>query len=276
MTRAPTAAPTRIAQRAPPAVAGPEKNVGLLERAFGFLAAGFLFTRGVRSLFLGHGGRALLQFSAGALLTPRSVRGYCGTYAALGVRADDATAFSHPLSRRITVEHSIVVNRPAAELFEFWCDLGNLPRIMQHVQSVRPLDAQRSHWVARGPAGSTIEWDAVITRERAGELIEWHSLPGARVANGGGVCFCPTQRGTVVTVRLFYRPPAGALGAAFARLTGREPRQQVRDDLRRFKQFMEAGEIATARSPSGRRPAEREPSPAGTPAWAQAECIVDL
>lgn len=42
-----------------------------------------------------------------------------------------------------------------------------------------------------------------------------------------------------------YNPPGGAIGAAGAKLFGEEPEQQIGDDLRRFKQLMEAGEIAT-------------------------------
>ena len=50
-----------------------------------------------------------------------------------------------------------------------------------------------------------------------------------------------------------YNPPAGSLGAAFAKLFGEEPDQQVNEDLHHFKQIMETGEVATTQGqPTGR------------------------
>jgi uncharacterized membrane protein len=127
---------------------------------------------------------------------------------------------------------------------------------MEHVESVRTSGNGRSHWVATAPAGTKVEWDAEITDDVAGQLIAWRSLPGSGVDNAGRVRFAPAPRGqgTEVHVELDYEPPAGAVGAFVAKLFGEEPNQQLADDLRRFKQIVETGEIARSDgSPHGTR-----------------------
>jgi len=116
---------------------------------------------------------------------------------------------------------------------------------------VTVLDAARSHWVVKAPADSTVEWDSIITEDRPGELIAWTSAEGASVANSGRIEFRDSSngRGTVVTVTIAYDPPLGAVGKMFAKLFQREPKIQARQDLRRFKQLMETGEIATSQPP---------------------------
>jgi uncharacterized membrane protein len=116
---------------------------------------------------------------------------------------------------------------------------------MQHLESVREIGEGRSHWVAKAPAGSTVEWNAEITAERPNELIAWRSLEGADVDNSGSIRFepAPGGRGTIVRAEVEYTPPGGIIGAALAKLFGEEPGQQVEADLRRFKQVMETGEV---------------------------------
>jgi uncharacterized membrane protein len=139
----------------------------------------------------------------------------------------------------------ITINRPVEEVYQFWRDLENLPRFMQHLEEVHVIGERRSHWVATAPAGRTVEWDAEIVSEQDNELIAWRSLPESDVRHAGTVRFrpAPADRGTEVSVELDYEPPAGAVGAAAAKLFGEEPKQQLADDLRRFKQVMETGEV---------------------------------
>jgi len=143
------------------------------------------------------------------------------------------------------VKKSIIIDAPAADLYRFWRDFENLPRFMRHLESVRVTDERRSHWVAKGPAGTTVEWDAEITEERPDELIAWRSAEGADVFNAGSVRFeeATGGRGTIVRVELDYDPPGGILGVAVAKLFGEEPAQQIDGDLRRFKQIIETGEV---------------------------------
>src|SRR5262249_46834300 len=152
------------------------------------------------------------------------------------------------------VEQAVTINRPAADLYRFWRSFENLGRFMAHLESVKDLGNGRSHWVARGPLGTRVEWDAEVYTERPNELIGWRSLPGSGVDAAGRVHFAPARgaRGTEVRVSLKSAPPAGKLGAAVAGLFGEAPGSQVREDLRRFKQLMEAGEIpTTAGQPRG-------------------------
>ena len=147
----------------------------------------------------------------------------------------------------IKVEESVIINRPVVEIYRFWRNFENLPRFMDHLESVTVLDENTSHWVAKGPAGTSIEWDAVIHNEIDDELIAWRTLPGAEVCSAGSVHFTPVgDDATQVRVVLSYDPPAGRLGAVVARLLGEEPSQQVSEDLRRLKQVMDAGEPAGA------------------------------
>ncbi|MDQ1681433.1 MAG: hypothetical protein QOI42_2292 [Frankiaceae bacterium] len=147
------------------------------------------------------------------------------------------------------VSSVVTVNKPADELYAFWRELENLPTFMTHLEYVESYgDEKRSHWIATAPAGRTVEWDAEIVEERPGELLSWRSLPGAGVTNSGTVTFtrAPQDRGTEVRVELTYSPPAGRLGSFVAKLFGEEPRQQVSDDLRRFKQVVETGEVVVS------------------------------
>lgn len=149
---------------------------------------------------------------------------------------------------------TITVNRSRAEAYRLWRDLERLPEFMAHLRSVRVDGPQRSHWEATGPAGTTVRWDAEIVRDREDEEIAWRSLEGADVENTGSVRFRDAAggRGTEVVVELRYRPPGGRAGAAVAKLLGEEPNQQLRDDLRRFKQVLEIGEVVRSEgSPTG-------------------------
>jgi uncharacterized membrane protein len=145
----------------------------------------------------------------------------------------------------ITVRKAITVAKPAGETYDFWRRLEQLPRFMAHLESVETLGDRRSRWRAKGPAGRTVAWEAEVVEDRAGELIAWRSLPGADVENSGSVHFAPAPggRGTEVVVELRYRPPAGGIGAAAAKLLGEDPPTQLSDDLRRFKQVLETGEV---------------------------------
>ena len=155
----------------------------------------------------------------------------------------------------VQVKKSITINRSPEEVYQFWREFQNLPRFMNDLESVQITGEKRSHWVARGPAGKRIEWNAEITEDRPNEMIAWRSLEGSQVENSGLVRFEPARGkpGTVVRVELEYRPPAGVLGATVAKLLGAEPKQQVHENLHRFRQLMETGEIITTEGqPAGR------------------------
>jgi len=163
----------------------------------------------------------------------------------------DSAVASVGRGQRTKVEQSVTINRPVVEVYRFWRNFENLPRFMDHLESVTVIDDTRSHWVAKGPAGTRVEWDAVIHHEFDDELIAWRSLPGSEINTAGSVHFTPSADGTGTEIRvvLSYEPPAGKVGVAFAKLLGEEPSKQVADDLRRLKQVMDAGDAGTASRP---------------------------
>ena len=241
-------------------------NVSKAERWLSLIAGGALATYGIQQ----RGGARAAATLAGAALLYRGATGRSYVYDALGVNTAEDAYGGHGTgrianrrsdtrrqlggARGIHVEESVTINRPLAEVYRFWRNFENLPQFMEHLESVATREEGISHWVAKGPAGVDIEWDARIINEIDNKLIGWQSLDGSTVSTAGSVNFDDTEHGTRVRVHLQYNPPGGRVGAAIARLFGKEPNQTIREDLRRFKQLMETGEIPTTEGqPSGRR-----------------------
>jgi uncharacterized membrane protein len=222
-------------------------NVGTFER-WGSLATGSaLIAYGLSRRSLPGAWAA----AAGTTLIYRGATGHCPFYSSLGM-----TSASHGTDTRvalagnrgINVHESIRIRKPADELYRFWRRVENLPQFMRYLDRVTDLGNGRSHWVAKGPAGATVEWDADVINQVENKLIAWRSLPDSQIVTAGSVRFEPVRDGreTQISVRLQYSPPAGKLGKVFAMLFGREPSRTIREDLRRFKQLLETGEIPTA------------------------------
>jgi uncharacterized membrane protein len=163
----------------------------------------------------------------------------------------------------VRVERVVTINKPIEQVYAFWRNFENLPRFMRHLESVRVTGNRRSRWRAKAPAGMTVEWEAELVQEQEHAWIAWRSLPGADVENSGSVRFdrAPGARGTEVRVQLQYHPPAGAVGRGIAWLFGEEPAQQIAEDLHRFKQLMETGEIPISEGPGLWRPAQPPADP---------------
>jgi len=202
-----------------------------------------------------HKARALLPAAAVAGATVMDV------YGARTLGPEDGVRIPPGLlrissSEGLPVLKSTIINRTPEECYRFWHDFSNLPRFMAHVESVQVIDERRSHWVARGPAGTRVEWDSEITEDVPNEYIAWRSLPGSDVDHAGWVRFepAPGGRGTIVRVQMIYRPLAGRAGALLVKLLGDDPGRAVQEDLRRFKSVLETGEIPTTRGqPAGTR-----------------------
>lgn len=196
------------------------------------------------------GGAALVVWGANKLSRERHPLGavMATTGAGLIWRSARGDTRARLAGRRgINVEESFSINRPPQELYEFWRNLELLPRVIPELSSVRIIDARRSHWVAKGPAGFPVEWYADIINDIPNELIAWRTTAGSNVVSAGSVHFerLAPGRGTVVRVKLQYDPPGGKLGAALAWAFRDEPSIVIREGLRRFKQLMETGEIPT-------------------------------
>lgn len=231
------------------------QNVNSLERMASVMAGAMLTVQGLRRR--GTGG--FLTTAAGAELIRRGATGRCYCYELFGVstaQRSPGTSVPYPLG--IRVDSSITINRPVHEIYQYWRRLENLPKFMRHLKSVTVIDETHSRWVALGPRGRSVEWEAEIITDVENRKIAWRSLPGSSVQNAGSVQFSPApgDRGTVVTVELQYNPPAGIVGAVVAWMSGEEPSLQIRDDLHRLKQALEAGEVPTT---EGQSAGERHP-----------------
>jgi len=217
-------------------------NVSEAERWLSLAVGGGLMTVGLT-------GRRTewLSTALGGFLLYRALTGHCPVSQGIGISTAGPAGEEAviPAGAGCKVEQAVTIDKPAVDLYRFWRRFDNLPRFMTHLKEVRDLVGNRSHWVADAPLGMSVEWDAEIIEDRPGEVISWKSQDGADVDTAGSVHFraAPGGRGTEVRVTLKYRPPAGKLGSAVAKLFGKDPECEVREDLDRFKKLMEAGEI---------------------------------
>lgn len=215
-----------------------------LERALCLAAGGLLLAYGAR-------GRGISASGLMVAAAPLIYRAVADEWPLASATRSDDTRVALSGDRGLHVHDAVRLEKPIEEVYRFWRHLENLPRFMAHLEEVTQQDATHSHWVAVGPGGLRYEWDAEIINEVENELIAWRSLPGADVVSAGSVRFARMRdgRSTQVTVHLQYAPPAGRAGAMLSKLFGREPSQTVREDLRRLKQTLEAGELADNGNP---------------------------
>ncbi len=223
---------------------GPARNVGPNERVLSLAAGAALAIEGMRRGGVG----GMVRTLAGGALLARGATGHSLVYSQFGATpAERRIAQQTGWRAAAAVSRSVTVARPRAEVFAFWRDFSNLPRVMRHIRAIEVIDDRRSRWTLRAPAGLSVTWEARITDLRDGERIAWESVPGAMLHSTAWVEFrdAPQDRGTEVRALVAYEPPGGQLGRTIAKLFGEEPGQQSRDDLSRFKQMMETGEVAT-------------------------------
>ncbi len=216
------------------------KNINPTERWLSVAGGAFLAARGIGGK--GHKPSLLI----GAELLRRGLTGHCYLYDALNVKDAGSTA-NHRNWHRVDARAAVTVDKPREEVFRFWRNFENLPKIIDHLESVDARNYPRTHWIARVSGYPTIEWDAEVHQEIENSMISWRSLQGADLASAGTVHFreAPGGRGTEVQVHLKYDPPAGRVGAAIAKMLGRDPESEIEKGLMRMKQILEAGELAT-------------------------------
>ena len=223
----------------------PKINVGDVERWASAIGGSLFVAQGLRSRSLP--GIALALFGGGMIY--RGMTGHCGAYQALKIDTSDkhrSETDDHVHHGRL-IKHVTIVDRPAKELYDFWRNEENSPKFMSNIKAVIKTGEKTSHWVSEGPFGKTFEWDSETINDDPGRMFAWKSLPGAAVNNAGAVHFDPATggRGTKVTLEVNYEPPGGMLGVAVSKLIGQDPDGISKENLRRFKQLMETGEIAT-------------------------------
>lgn len=234
----------------------PNTNVGEAERWLSLIGGSSLVAYGLaRRNSAGFGLAAL-----GGSLLWRGATGHCPMYQTLGMNTSErgyakgtGSRAGVPYELGIRVDHEITIGKSVGDLYAFWRNLCNLPRFMDHLESVKVIDDRLSRWTAKGPAGMNVQWHAEIVNDIPDKVIGWRSLEGSDVANGGSVRFEPAGEGsTTVKVSLQYNPPAGQLGAWVAGMFGENPKKTIASDLQRFKELMETGNVVT-RTSSKRR-----------------------
>jgi uncharacterized membrane protein len=222
-------------------------NIGDAERVVSGVSGLALVAGGLRR---GGWGGALLALAGGALIY-RGATGKSPLYANFGTTTAGKRRGGesrHNVHRGVLVRDTITVGRSPEECYTFCRDLNHLPRFIDHIQAIQKIDETHSRWVIRTPIGTVLTAECAIFNDQPGRLIAWRSLDNAEVRSAGAIRLqpAPGNRGTEVTVEYNYEPPDGLLGATAAKLLGHSPDRRMREDLRRFKQIMEAGEVVTA------------------------------
>ncbi len=227
-------------------------NVGDSERVISVIGGSALLLYGM----FRRGLRGTLTTLLGGLLLYRGTVGRCPVYQSLGVSTarspQELARMRH--QQGVKLDESIVVNKTPQEAYQFWHDFSNMSRFMNYVEQVQDQGGGRSHWVAQVPGGIRMEWDAELIKDKPNDMISWQSVPGSDVNQAGSVHFEPTPdgRGTRVELHLDYVPPAGPLGHAVVNLLGPDPMNQIKENMRRFKELLETGEIPTTQGqPTG-------------------------
>jgi uncharacterized membrane protein len=202
--------------------------------------------------------RTRLLSASAAVLGVTALDIYAGTQ----LRRSEDGESAEETDRAIHLKTAVTVNKPVEEVYRFWRDFNNLPRFMHHLEAVRITGPRTSHWKAKAPIGMTVEWDAEIIEDTPNESIVWRSLEGADVDNSGAVRFkpAPGDRGTEIILEMNFRPPGGVIGAKLGKIFDAVPRTQMKNDLRRFKQVLELGEVihsddSIIKGPTPARPA---------------------
>ncbi len=201
------------------------------------------------------GPTGLAVAAMGGLLAWHGANKHSSLYRALGLNSDDATINSHPFSRSVHSRKMITINRSAEELYDIWRDLSGLTRFFPHVHSIEELSDGLSRWTAQLPTGQIMTWDAIITEDSENRSISWVSVAGSDYEHRGTASFTEAAggRGTIVTLEVRSHLPAGAIGAAFAKLIGSDPQMESSIALSRLKQWVETGEFADSTSPTARK-----------------------
>jgi uncharacterized membrane protein len=153
-------------------------------------------------------------------------------------------------AQAIDIQKTFKVNAPLEQVWELWSNFENFPHFMTHLREVRRTYKNRSHWVAAGPAGIPVEWDAVVTEWVPNESIAWSSIEGSMVDTAGRVSFTRMPDDTIqINLRMSYTPPAGGIGHAVAALFGADPKRAMDEDMVRLKSILEDGKTTAQGQP---------------------------
>jgi uncharacterized membrane protein len=229
-------------------------NVGAAERGLAAVLGLALGAAGLVGLARRRGLSGIVMSLAGGALLFHGAKRHSLLYDRLGVTDEDVTPTAHPLRRQIHIRRSVTIGRPVEQVYGFWRNLENLPKVMEKIESVTPIDDRRVHWVANLPVVGRIEWDSEITDDQPNQRIAWSTVNPTVFDQRGAVSFKPTAdgSGTEVTSEMVLRLRGGAISVALGKVLGQDPENILARNLHRAKQLLETGEVATNAGPSCR------------------------
>lgn len=204
-------------------------NVSALERILMVTSGGYLLYKG-----LSQEDKSMAKIGSGGAMLLRGLSGYCPVYDAVDHLKNDKAS-------NVNIRVNSIINKPIDEVYNFWRDVENLPKFMNHLESVKPLTYTTSKWTAKGPAGvGKLSWKAEIIKDEKNRLISWNSLPDSSVKNAGKIVFRPSGKGTEIIVTISYHAPLGIAGESAAKLLNPYFEKLVKDDIVNFKQYIES------------------------------------
>ncbi|GJL49955.1 SRPBCC family protein [Candidatus Nitrospira salsa] len=219
-----------------------KNNVGAIEQLLSVCIGGGLMLSGLTQ------GRksGAVSFLVGSGLLIHGLSSHSRLYEAMGIDETHGFTIRHPLNRTVHFSDSIIINSSPAEIYACWRDFKNLPLFMQNIIKVEELDRRHSRWQARGPMDKDFYWEAEIVEEHENEMIKWRTIESESNLEHEGTFSlrpAPGNRGTILQLNCRWSPPGGIFGAAAAKILPQDPARQVGEDLRRFRQLIETGEI---------------------------------
>jgi uncharacterized membrane protein len=208
-----------------------KNNVSKLERVLMVTSGAYLLYNA-----LSKENKSITQAGAGGAMLLRGISGYCPIY-------DAADHLMHDKASNINIRVNSVINKPVSEVYGFWRNLENLPKFMNHLDSVRPTSSTISEWTAKGPGGiGKISWNAEIIRDEKDKLLSWNSIEGSSIKNAGKVVFKPKGKATELDVTISYHAPLGIAGESAAKLLNPYFEKLVRDDISNLKVYLETNQ----------------------------------
>lgn len=205
-----------------------KNNVSKLERVLMVTSGAYLLYNA-----LSKQNKSLTQAGAGGAMLLRGISGYCPVY-------DAADHLMHDKASNVNIRVNSVINKPVSEVYNFWRNLENLPKFMNHLDSVRSISSTISEWTAKGPGGiGKISWNAEIIRDEKNKLLSWNSIEGSSIKNAGKIVFKPKGKATELDVTISYHAPLGIAGESAAKLLNPYFEKLVKDDISNLKVYLE-------------------------------------
>ncbi|SHG30889.1 SRPBCC family protein [Flavobacterium defluvii] len=206
-----------------------KKNVSALERILMITSGAYLVYDA-----LSHENKNITKASAGSAMLLRGISGYCPVY-------DAAEHLMNDKASNVNIRINSVINKPVSEVYAFWRNLENLPKFMNHLDSVKTITPSISEWTAKGPAGiGKLSWKAEIIKDEKDKLLSWNSLNDASIKNAGKIIFKPKGNATELDVTISYHAPLGVAGESAAKLLNPYFEKLVKDDISNLKYYLES------------------------------------